>query len=77
MRGLGLRGQRRKSDVAVKVRRPSGRRGRALCLMGQGLRGWEGRRESGVTIETVAAVGVGVGGRAGVGQLKGELRLWG
>jgi hypothetical protein len=35
--------------------------------MGQGLRGLEGQRESGVAIETVASVGVGVGGRAGVG----------
>ena len=45
--------------------------------MGQGLRGSEGRRESGVVIETVAAVGVGGGGRAGVEQVKAELGLWG
>ena len=83
----GLRGEapgperRRRSGVAVKARRPSEGRGRDLCLMGpHGLRGsdsLEGRRESAVLIETVAAVGVGVGGRAGVEQVKGELGLWG
>ena len=61
---------RRRSGVAVKARRLS---------VGQGLRGLEGRsqRESGVAIETVAAVDVGVVGRAGVGQVKSELGLWG
>ncbi len=75
LRGQGLRPERRRrSGVAnwppVKARRPSGRRGRALSPMGQGLRGLEGRKESGVAavaIETVAAIGVDVGGRVGVG----------
>ena len=46
-------------------------------LRGQGLRGLEGRsqKESGVAIEAVVVVDVGVGGRAGVGQVKGELEL--
>ncbi len=76
----GLRGR----APRLAKRRRSGRRGWAPCLMGQGLsgqglRGLEGQsqRESGVAIESVAAVGVGVGGRAGVGQVKGELGLWG